>query len=124
MEASNSNSNTKEQLINNIKEWINVDNEITQIKKNLKEKNKTYKELTDKLVTIMKTNKIDCFDIKGGSIIYKEKSKKKPLSKKSLLAALNDYYKNQPNMVEELTKHIMESRETKMEEKIARKIDK
>ena len=31
---------TKEQLVNNIKEWIKIDNEIGQLKNDIKEKNK------------------------------------------------------------------------------------
>ena len=30
---------TKEQLVNNIKEWIKIDNEITQLKADIKDKN-------------------------------------------------------------------------------------
>ena len=30
---------TKEQLINNIKEWIKIDSEITELKQQIKEKN-------------------------------------------------------------------------------------
>ena len=30
---------TKEQLVNNIKEWIKIDNEIGQLKNDIKEKN-------------------------------------------------------------------------------------
>ena len=29
---------TKEQLVNNIKEWIKIDNEITELKSNIKDK--------------------------------------------------------------------------------------
>ena len=34
---------TKEQLVNNIKEWIKIDNEIGQLKNDIKEKNKKKK---------------------------------------------------------------------------------
>jgi predicted nucleic acid-binding Zn-ribbon protein len=52
---------TKEQLVNNIKEWIKIDNEIAQLKTDIREKNNKKKELTNNLVTVMKTNEIDCY---------------------------------------------------------------
>lgn len=115
---------TKEQLVNNIKEWIKIDNEITKMKASIKEQTIKKKELTESLVNVMKTNSIDCFDINGGALIYKKNKIKKPLSGKTLLSALQNYYKTEPKMAEEITKHVMESREEKIKESIKRKIDK
>lgn len=115
---------TKEQLVNNIKEWIKIDNEITQLKNNIKEKNNKKKELTNNLVTVMKTNEIDCFDINGGSLVYKKNKVKKPINGKTLLVALKNYYKTEPAIAEELAKHVMDSREEQIKEVIKRKIDK
>ena len=36
---------TKEQLVNNIKEWIKIDNEIAQLKAEIKDKNNKKKSL-------------------------------------------------------------------------------
>jgi hypothetical protein len=115
---------TKEQLINNIKEWIKMDSEIADLKAQIKDKNNKKKILTDNLVNVMKSNKIDCFDINGGALIYKTNKVKKPINGKSLLAALQNYYKTEPKMAEDLTKHIMESREEQIKETIKRKLDK
>jgi len=115
---------TKEQLVNNIKEWIKLDNEISDLKAQVKEKTNKKKGLTENLVTVMKTNKIDCFDINGGALVYKSNKVKKPINAKTLLAALQGYYKTDPTVAEELTKHIMESREEQVKESIKRKIDK
>jgi single-stranded DNA-specific DHH superfamily exonuclease len=115
---------TKEQLVNNIKEWIKLDNEILQLKNEMKERNQKKKKLTEDLVNVMKSNTIDCFDINGGAIVYKKSKVKKPLSGKTLLIALQNYYKEQPQVAEELTKHILESREEQVKETIKRKIDK
>ena len=38
---------TKEQLVNNIKEWIKIDNEIGQLKNDIKEKNKKKKRINN-----------------------------------------------------------------------------
>lgn len=115
---------TKEQLVNNIKEWIKLDNEISQFKTEIKERTTKKKKLTEDLVNVMKSNTIDCFDINGGALVYKKSKVKKPLSGKTLLSALQNYYKEQPQVAENLTKHILESREEQVKETIKRKIDK
>ena len=115
---------TKEQLVNNIKEWIKMDTEIAELKAQIKERNNRKKNLTENLVTVMKTNKIDCFDINGGALIYKTNKVKKPINGKTLLAALQNFYKSDPKIAEELTKHVLDSREEQIKETIKRKIDK
>ena len=115
---------TKEQLVNNIKEWIKMDTEIAELKAQIKDRNNKKKNLTENLVTVMKTNKIDCFDINGGALVYKTNKVKKPINGKTLLLALQNYYKADPTVAEDLTKHIMDSREEQIKETIKRKIDK
>jgi hypothetical protein len=115
---------TKEQLVNNIKEWIKIDTEIAELKAQIKDRNSKKKNLTENLVTVMKTNKIDCFDINGGALVYKTNKVKKPINGKTLLSALQNYYKSDPKVAEDLTKHIMDSREEQIKETIKRKIDK
>jgi predicted nucleic acid-binding Zn-ribbon protein len=113
---------TKEQLVNNIKEWIKIDGEIAKLKSDIKEKNNKKKSLTNDLMEVMKSNKIDCFDINGGALVYKKNKVKKPINGKTLLFALQNYYKDEPNIAENLTKHIMDSREEQIKEIIKRKI--
>jgi hypothetical protein len=115
---------TKEQLVNNIKEWIKIDTEISQLKADIKEKTNKKKSLTENLVTVMKTNKIDCFDINGGALIYKTNKIKKPITGKTLLTALQNYYKSDTKMAEDIAKHVLDSREEQIKETIKRKIDK
>lgn len=115
---------TKEQLVNNIKEWIKIDSEIAQLKTEIKERNNKKKSITGDLVNVMKTNQIDCFDINGGSLVYKKNVVKKPINGKSLMTILQNYYKNQPQVAEDLTKHILDNREEKVNETIRRKVDK
>jgi hypothetical protein len=115
---------TKEQLVNNIKEWIKMDTEIAELKAQIKDRNNRKKTLTENLVTVMKTNKIDCFDINGGALVYKTNRIKKPINGKTLLAALQNFYKSDPKMAEDLTKHVLDSREEQIKETIKRKIDK
>ena len=124
METKEQIANPKEQLVNNIKEWIKMDNEITQLKAEIKERNNKKKTLTENLVSVMKTNSIDCFDINGGALVYKKNKIKKPINGKTLLSALQNYYKNDVKIAEEITKHVMDSREEQIKETIKRKIEK
>lgn len=124
MESKDQVVNTKEQLVNNIKEWIKMDNEISKLKAEIKERTNKKKSLTENLVSVMKTNSIDCFDINDGILVYKKNKVKKPLSGKTLLVALQNYYKNDIKIAEEITKHVMDSREEQIKEIIRRKIDK
>ena len=114
----------KEQLVNHIKEWIKIDSEISKLKSEMLERTKKKKVLSDSLMGFMKTNKIDCFDINGGSLIYKTNKVKKPINKASLLAALQNYYDKDPQIAEELTKYVLDNRAEQVKETIKRKIDK
>jgi hypothetical protein len=113
---------TKEQLINNVKEWIKIDTEINELKTQIKDRNNKKKSLTENLVLVMKTNNIDCFDINGGAIVYKSNKIKKPINGKTLMKALQNYYKSDPKIAEELAKHVMDSREEQIKETIKLKI--
>jgi hypothetical protein len=115
---------TKQELINHIKDWIQIDNDILDLKNKIKVQNNKKKLLSQNLLTIMKTNKIDCFDINGGSLVYKQNKVKKPINGKTLLAALKSYYKDEVQTAENITKHILDNREEQIKETIKRKIDK
>jgi hypothetical protein len=115
---------TKEELINNIREWIKIDNELLKLKTETKVMVAKKKGLTDSLVRIMKGNSIDCFDINGGALLYKQTKSKKTISGKFLLSELQKYYKDQPELATELTKHLLENREEVVKDEIKRKINK
>jgi hypothetical protein len=116
--------NTKEELITNIKEWIKMDNEIAKLKLDIKNKTNKKKELTESLVSIMKNNSIDCFDINGGALVYKQKKTKKTISGKFLLAQLEEYYKEQPDIAKDIAKKVMDNRVEVFKDEIKRKIEK
>jgi hypothetical protein len=115
---------TKDELIFNIKEWIKMDNEISKLKSEVKEKTNKKKELTESLVNIMKSNSIDCFDINGGALVYKQKKTRRTISGKFLLSQLEEYYKDQPDLAKEITKKVLDNRIEVVKDEIKRKIDK
>jgi len=71
----------------------------------------------------MKTNNIDCFDINGGALTYKKNKIKKPINAKTLLSALQTYYKTDTTVAEDITKYILNNREERITETIKRKIN-
>lgn len=115
---------TKEQLINKIKEWISIENEIKELRAEIRTLNNMKKKMTNELMVVMKQNEIDCFDIKGGSIVYKQSKIKKPINSKSLMVTLNSFFKNDNLKAGELTKYILENREEQIRESIKHKIEK
>ena len=114
----------KDDLIVYIKEWIKIDNEIINLKSQVKQKTTKKKELTESLVNVMKVNNIDCFYINVGDLIYKQKKSKRTISGKFLLSQLEEHYKDQPELAKELTKKVLENRVNIVKDEITRKIDK
>ena len=112
------------ELLENVKTWLNIDNEIRTLQKEIKNRRKLKKELTNSLVGVMKNNDIEQLNVPDGQLIYTKNKTKAPLSKKHLLASLSTYFKNDPRIVNELTLFIMDSRKEKEKENIRRKINK
>jgi hypothetical protein len=115
---------TKEELVNNIKEWIKLDTEISKLQSEMKIRKEKKKLLTETLVVTMKKNDLDCFDINGGSLLYKQNKVKKPINGKMLMDVLQKYYNTDVGKAEDLTKFILNNREEQIKETIKRKIDK
>ena len=115
---------TKDQLVHSIKEWIGVDNDIKKLQDVVKEKKEQRKALTERLVEIMKTNEIDCFDVNDGKLIYTKTKVKAPLNKTTLVSSLMKYFKDDDEQAKELTQYLLESREEKVKESIRRKVQK
>ena len=115
---------TQQELLENVKTWLDIDNQIRTLQKEIRDRRKLKKELTDSLVGIMKNQDIDALNVPDGQLIYNKTKTKAPLSKKHLLVSLAQFFKNDQRMVEELSKYIMESRQEKEKENIKRKIKK
>tara|TARA_B100000795_G_C22786546_1_gene434887 strand:- start:193 stop:549 length:357 start_codon:yes stop_codon:yes gene_type:complete len=115
---------TKVELVQYVKSWLTIENEIKDLQRIIREKRKEKKGLTGNLVEIMKENEIDCFDITGGKLVYTQNKIKQSLSKKHLLNSLMTYFKQDSSVAKEITTFILESRETKIKENIRHKIKK
>lgn len=115
---------TKEQLVSHIKEWIEIDNGITTLQKQIKQLREDKKHMTLSLVSVMKTNEIDCFDINDGKLIYSKSKVKKPINKKTLLTSLGNFFKNDTQLASDVSEYILNSREETVKESIRRKKEK
>mgnify|MGYP000642515586 FL=1 len=114
---------TKEQLIHVVKEWVTMDNDIRKHQQLVREMKTKQKNVSQQLMTTMKQNEIECFDINNGSLVYKKNKVKKPINKNTLYSILNDYFKGNTEHVEDLGKYIMDNRQEVVKETIQRKID-
>jgi hypothetical protein len=114
---------TKAELVQNIRDWIAVDNEIRELNKELRVRKAKQQKISQTLMQTMKDNEIDEFDITGGKLMYNKKTLKKPLSKKNLLGILSKYYKDNETQAIEMNNFIMSNREEVIKETLKRKIE-
>jgi 5'-3' exonuclease len=115
---------TKEQLVNIIKEWVKLDNEIRQLQSEMLSRKKEKAKMSTQLIDVMKQNEIDCFDLKDGQLLYTKKNVKKPITKKVLLNILSKYYKGDYMKACEVNDFILNNREEVVHETVVHKIDK
>jgi len=113
---------SKEDLVNIIKDWIDIDDKLKIIQNSMKELKLQKKNLTTNLLSIMKENEIDCFDINSGKIVYCKSKTKAPINKKTLLETLEKYFEDRNDVdVTAVRDFVLENRETKLQENIKRK---
>jgi len=124
IEYLNSGMETKEQLVNTIKKWVKIDNEIRSLQKEQNIRKKEKKNISIALMECMRSNEIDCFDLKDGQIMYSKKNVKKPITQKMLLPLISQYYNGDLLKASELNNFILDNREETVVENIVRKINK
>lgn len=111
----------QKQVIETVKKWVQLDNQIKHLSATLKQIRKDKSDLNVHLLTMMKDNSIDIFSIKDGQLQYKKETKRKPLSQKSLLTILSKYPQFSEDQASLLNAFIYENREIFVKESIARK---
>ena len=116
---------TKEELVQSIKDWMRIENEMKALQKELKGRRVEKKRLADDLVSIMKQNEIDCFDLSGGKLMYTKTKVKTALSKKHLIECLEKYFAQDADIKpDEVCEFILDSRPVKENEGIRHKPNK
>lgn len=117
----------KEELIELVKHWIDMDTEINKlnklisgIKKQIQDINKDKKKITDQLLVVIKEKNTDIV-LGTCTLAHEVKKTKKPITKKYLLEQLNLYYKNQPEIAKDISTQILNNREHVITEDIVLK---
>ena len=123
-EPTNPELKTKDQLIEKIKEWVKIDNEIRVLQKEQRKRLADKKKVSGELMAVMRSNDIDAFDLNDGQILYDKRNQKKPITKTALLSILTTYYKGDAVKASETNQYILDNREEVVREKIVRKITK
>jgi len=109
---------TIEQLKQTVREWVKLDNEIRTLNKEISARRNEKKIISKSLIDVMRSNKLDIFELKDGQLMYVKKNKKKPITQKQLLTLLSSYYKDDVAKAEEMHTYLMENREEVTEETI------
>jgi hypothetical protein len=113
----------KQHLKNQIKEWVKIDDEISNLKQQIRELNLKKKNLSTNLLDVMKEQEIDAFDLNNdGKLIRQVRKTKTPLTKKYITSSLVNFFKN-TEKAKEASIFILESenRQIKMIESICKK---
>jgi hypothetical protein len=103
-----------------IKEWVRMDTEIADLRRQMKDLSLQKKGYADELVRLMKEFQIDEIDMTDGKIVRQTKRTKAPVNKKLLLTSLAKYYKNE-NTAKELSEFILSERVEKTSDHIKKK---
>jgi CxxC motif-containing protein len=116
--------NLSSETINNIREWVKIDNEMRALKQEISNRKKKKDQISNSLIDTMKQNEIDSVNINNGKIEFTKRKTKKPISKKLLQNILTKYYKEDTNKANEVNEYILNNREETTKDIIVRKIDK
>ena len=116
---------SKAELINLIRSWKQLDDELKTIQKQIKERRNRKKIITEQLVKIMRNNEIDCFDINNGKLLYTQSKLKSTISRPYLLDVMSKYFADDDTIeIDKVTDFILENRNVKIKEGIRCKLDK
>lgn len=113
---------TKDQLVQSIRDWVRIDNEMRKLKSEINTRKTEQKNISKNLIEVMRKNEIDEFDLSDGKIVYTKKNVKKPITKKMLLGLLSTYYGGDIKKAADLNNYILSNREEVEVESISRKI--
>jgi SMC interacting uncharacterized protein involved in chromosome segregation len=111
----------KDHLIKLVKEWVKIDNELKQLRKEINTRKTKEKEISTELMNVMKKYEIDEFNITGGKIMYSKKNVKKPINKKTLIQLLSNYFDGNYEKANDINNYIMDNREEVVKETIVHK---
>jgi hypothetical protein len=115
---------TKDQVKEYLRQWVRVENEIGTLQAEIKKRKLLHQQLSASLLSVMRQNEIDCFDLANGRVVYSKTKTRAPLNNGQLKTALTKYYKDDTEKANSLTEFLLASRVEKMRESIKMKIPK
>ena len=115
---------TKDQLKDYLRQWVRVENEIGTLNAEIKKRKLLHQQLSTSLLSVMRQNEIDCFDLANGRIVYSKTKTRAPLNNGQLKTALTTYYKDDADKATNLTQFLLAARVERTRESIKMKIPK
>ena len=115
---------TKDQLKEYLRQWVRVENEIGTLNAEIKKRKLLHQQLSTSLLSVMRQNEIDCFDLANGRIVYSKTKTRAPLNNGQLKTALTTYYKDDTEKATNLTQFLLAARVERTRESIKMKIPK
>jgi phage gpG-like protein len=111
----------KQMIRQQIREWVKLEEESVALKQRMKQINQGKKDISAKLLVVMKEHDLDEFDLnQEGKLVRQVKKTKQGLSKKTLLTSLTHYYKNETE-AKKTTDFILNTRVEKLSESLCKK---
>jgi len=106
-------------LADRIKRWLEVDQRINELQKQIRLLKKTKQTTTDELTSLMKEREVESVNVNNvGQIVFTTNKVKKGINKKYLSDILTEYYKTNPTLAKEVCDFILENRESQIKENI------
>lgn len=102
---------TKEDFTNNVRDYIELEEQITKLNIALRERRTRLNTLSSMILKNMENNDIHHINIKNGLLVYKNNTVFKGLNKKNLKSGLSIYFKNDEEKITEATNTVLENRE-------------
>ena len=91
---------------NNVKNYLNLDDDIKKLEKNVRERKQLKKKLTDQILIFMNQYNIEDLNTEAGKLKKSISYTKKPLNKTTLKTRLLQYFDNNSNKTDLAIKFI------------------
>ena len=107
-------------LTHSIVEWRRLKDETTELKQQVRERNKKMKALEEVILRVMKNHNIGALDLKssGGRVLFKKQKRQAGLGAKNMLKLMAQGLQSE-DKANELMKYIQEHREIVMKESLS-----
>lgn len=100
----------KKKLQENVKDYLNIDDEIKALSKAVKERKEKKKEVSEYILACMNKFEINHMNVNGGKLIYSVSKNKAPLNKENITNILTKYFDDN-SRGKEVCKYLLENRE-------------